>query len=122
MWILPHELGHSIGGLADEYVDEELSYNGLHKMDQEPLEANITTLVDFASKWQDLVPRNTPIPTPPVKGLGRHDNGPVGVYEGGGYQPHGIYRPCTKCMMRDYADFCPVCTRTLNRVFDLYVR
>ena len=122
MWILPHELGHSIGGLADEYVDEELSYNDIHKMDQEPLEANITTLVDFASKWQDLVPKKTPIPTPPVKGLGRHDNGPIGVYEGGGYQPHGIYRPCTKCMMRDYADFCPVCTRTLNRVFDLYVR
>jgi len=120
-WILPHELGHSIGGLADEYVDDELSYNDIHKYDQEPLEANITTLVDFASKWKDLVPEGTQVPTPPVKGLGKRDCGPVGVYEGAGYKAKGIYRPCTNCMMNYYAAFCPVCARTLNKMFDLYV-
>jgi len=122
MWILPHELGHSIGGLADEYVDEELSYNDIHKAHQEPVEPNITNLVDFASKWQDLVPEGTPVPTPPVKGLGPRDCGPVGLYEGAGYQKEGLYRPCTNCMMKYYAAFCPVCYRTLNRMFDLYVR
>lgn len=122
MWILPHELGHSIGGLADEYVDEELSYNDIHKYDQEPLEANITTLVDFGSKWKDLVPEGTVVPTPPVEGLGRRDCGPVGVYEGAGYKATGIYRPCTNCMMKYYAQFCPVCTRTLHQMFDLYVK
>ena len=34
----------------------------------------------------------------------------------------GCYRPCTKCMMRDYAAFCPVCMKRMHEVFDLYVR
>ena len=122
MWILPHELGHSIGGLADEYVDDELSYNDIHNNGREPIEPNITTLVNFKSKWKSLVPEGTPIPTKPVEGLGKRDNGSVGVYEGAGYQRKGVYRPCTKCMMRDYAAFCPVCKKRLNEVFDLYVK
>ena len=122
MWILPHELGHSIGGLADEYVDDELSYNDIHNNGREPVEPNITTLVDFGSKWQSMVPEGTPIPTKPVEGLGKRDNGPMGAYEGAGYQAKGVYRPCTKCMMRDYAAFCPVCKKRLNEVFNLYVK
>ena len=122
MWILPHELGHSIGGLADEYVDDELSYNDIHNNGREPVEPNITTLVDFGSKWQSMVPEGTPIPTKPVEGLGKRDNGPMGAYEGAGYQAKSVYRPCTKCMMRDYAAFCPVCKKRLNEVFDLYVK
>ena len=122
MWILPHELGHSIGGLADEYIDEELSYNDIHKDEQEPLEPNITTMVNFASKWQDLLPEGTAVPTQPVKGLGPRDCGPVGLYEGAGYKRFGIYRPCTNCMMNYYAEFCPVCYRTMNKMFDLYCK
>lgn len=121
MWILPHELGHSIGGLADEYVEDDPNYNRRYE-GIEPLEPNITSLINFESKWKDLVEEGTPIPTEPVKGLKRQENGPVGVYEGAGYLEKGCYRPCTKCMMRDYADFCPVCYRTLNRMFDLYVK
>ncbi len=121
-WILPHELGHSIGGLADEYIDDELTYNDIHKMDREPVEPNITTLVDFNSKWADLVEPGTPVPTPPVKGLGKRDCGPVGLFEGAGYKHEGIYRPCTNCMMNYYAAFCPVCYRTMNKMFDLYTK
>lgn len=121
MWILPHELGHSIGGLGDEYVEDDSNYNRRYE-DIEPLEPNITSLVDFEKKWKHLVPEGTPIPTPPVEGLGRRDNGPIGAYEGAGYLEKGCYRPCTKCMMRDYANFCPVCTKRLHEVFDLYVR
>ena len=120
--VLPHELGHSIGGLADEYVDEDLSYGDIHLLDQEPIEPNITTLVDFASKWQSMLPAGTPVPTPPDNSVPRGKNGPLGVYEGAGYHSNGIYRPTMRCMMRDYAPFCPVCSLRLNQVFDLYVK
>lgn len=120
-WILPHELGHSIGGLADEYVEDDPNYNRRYE-NIEPLEPNITSLIDFDKKWKSLVPEGTPIPTKPVEGLGKRDNGPIGVYEGAGYMAKGCYRPCTKCMMRDYAAFCPVCMKRMHEVFDLYVR
>ena len=121
MWILPHELGHSIGGLADEYVEDDTNYNRRYE-GIEPLEPNITTLIDFDSKWKNIVPEGTPVPTEPVQGLDKRDNGPIGVYEGAGYLEKGCYRPCTKCMMRDYAAFCPVCMKRLHEVFDLYTK
>lgn len=120
--VTPHELGHSIGGLADEYVDEDLSYTEIYKGHFEPVEPNITSLVDFDSKWKDMLPEGTTIPTEPLKNLGPRDCGPLGVYEGAGYQSKGLYRPVTNCMMNYYAHFCPVCQRALNAVFDLYVR
>lgn len=121
--ILPHELGHSIGGLADEYVDESLSYGDMHSETVEPLEPNITSLVDFDSKWKSMIDPSTPLPTPPCP-LARptYNCGPLGLYEGGGYKPKGIYRPVMNCMMNYYAPFCPVCSKALNTMFDLYTR
>lgn len=120
--VLPHELGHSIGGLADEYVDENLSYGDMHSLTFEPTEPNITTLVDFDSKWADMLPVGTPVPTPANDQVSRRENGPLGVYEGAGYHAKGIYRPVMHCMMRDYAPFCPVCAKRLNDIFDLYTK
>ncbi|MBO4599167.1 MAG: peptidase M64 [Bacteroidales bacterium] len=120
--VLPHELGHSIGGLADEYVDENLSYGDMHALTFEPTEPNITTLVDFSSKWADMLPEGIPIPTPADERVSRRENGPLGVYEGAGYHSKGIYRPVMHCMMRDYAPFCPVCAKRLNDIFDLYTK
>lgn len=120
--VLPHELGHGIGGLADEYIDEDLSYADLHRTASEPLEPNITNLVDFGSKWQSLLPEGTPVPTPDNNEVLRTENGPLGVYEGAGYSSKGVYRPAMHCMMRDYAPFCPVCRERLEGVFKLYTR
>ncbi len=119
--VLPHELGHGIGGLADEYVDEDLSYADLHRTQYEPLEPNITNLVDFPSKWQSLLPAGTPVPTPDAE-VPRTENGPLGAYEGAGYSSKGVYRPAMHCMMRDYAPFCPVCRQRLEEVIKMYTR
>ena len=120
--VLTHELGHGIGGLADEYVDEDLSYADLHRTAHEPLEPNITNLVDFQSKWQSMLKKGTPIPTPDNKKVADRENGPLGVYEGAGYSAKGVYRPVMHCMMRDYAPFCPVCSKRLEEIFSLYTR
>ena len=119
--VLPHELGHGIGGLADEYVDEDLTYANLHRNDYEPLEPNITNLVDFQRKWKSMLAASTPVPTP-VKEVPKSECGPLGVYEGAGYAAKGVYRPAVHCMMRDYGPFCPVCTKRLEEVIGLYMR
>ena len=121
-YVLPHEFGHSFGGLADEYVDEDMSYSTLHLGDREPLEPNITNLKDFDSKWKAMLPEGTPVPTPANKNLPKGVCGPLGVYEGAGYSSKGVYRPTMHCMMRDYAPFCPVCSKRLEEVFLLYTR
>ena len=120
--VLTHELGHGIGGLADEYVDEELSYADLHRTAYEPLEPNITNMVDFGSKWQSMIAADTPIPTPADDAVPRTECGPLGAYEGAGYSSTGMFRPTMRCMMRDYAPFCPVCAKRLNQIIDLYTR
>ena len=121
-YVLPHEFGHAFGGLADEYVDEEMSYSTLHLGDREPLEPNITNLRDFDSKWKAMLPEGTPVPTPDNDNLPKGVCGPLGVYEGAGYSSKGVYRPTMHCMMRDYAPFCPVCAKRLEEVFGLYTR
>lgn len=113
--VFVHEFGHSFAGLADEYFSSEVAYDdGFYNLKKEPWEPNITTLVDFDSKWKDLLPANTPIPTP----LEDKYKDKVGVYEGGGYLSKGIYRPMDHCMMRDYAPFCPACSRAILRMID----
>ena len=121
-YVLPHEFGHAFGGLADEYVDEEMSYSTLHLGEREPLEPNITNLKDFASKWQSMLGEGTPVPTPADESVPKGVCGPLGVYEGAGYSSKGVYRPAMHCMMRDYAPFCPVCAKRLEEIFGLYTR
>lgn len=112
--VFVHELGHSFAGLADEYFASEVAYQDFYNLEYEPWEPNITTLVDFDSKWKDLLPVSTPIPTP----LDDAHKDKAGVFEGGGYIPKGIYRPMDHCMMRDYAPFCPACSRAILRMID----
>lgn len=117
-----HEFGHSFGGLADEYFYDD-QYSNFYSADVEPWEQNITTLADFGSKWQDMLPRGTKIPTSP-KGLSELDMRRIGVYEGGGYMSKGVYRPYVNCRMRtnEVPEFCGVCRRALCRMIEFYTR
>ena len=105
--VFVHEFGHSFAGLADEYYDSETSYEDFYNLKLEPWEANITTKVNFAEKWEDMV--------------GKEE---VGLYEGGGYMAKGIFRPRENCRMKSNSakDFCPVCIRAINRMIDSYTK
>ena len=62
--VLMHELGHSFGGLADEYYASEVSYNDFYPKGVEPSEPNITALLDPANvKWKDLLSPGIAVPT-----------------------------------------------------------
>ncbi len=128
--LLVHEFGHGYGGLADEYYYDD-QFEAKYPSDTEPWEPNITTMVDFKSKWKDMLPSSTAIPTPftPLsyrelldKNLPKAYTQKIGVYEGGGYQSKGVYRPCQECRMKvlEVEDFCPVCTRALKEVTEFY--
>jgi hypothetical protein len=59
-----HELGHSFAYLADEYYQSEVSYNEFYPKGVEPLEPNITALLDPANvKWKDLLAPGIGVPT-----------------------------------------------------------
>lgn len=129
-----HEFGHSFAGLADEYFytgEEDDTY----PCDVEPWEPNITTLVDFDSKWKDMVTPGTDIPTPWNEDTGTRDQkmkkgktetNPdkviIGAYEGGGYKSKGVFRPTITCRMRDnyHPTFCPVCREAIAHIIEFY--
>lgn len=117
-YVIVHELGHLIGGLADEYYTSEVSVRDYYPEGVEPIEPNLTTLVDFDSKWKSMLDKSTPIPTPATF----ENMDKLGVYEGGGYVAKGVYRPVQSCTMKDikYNHFCPVCMQTLEKVIQYY--
>ena len=116
--VVVHEFGHSFGGLADEYFYDNDVMTDTYPLDIEPWEQNISTQVDFAAKWKDMLSENTPVPTPAEVS----ENYPTGVYEGGGYSAKGMFRPAENCRMRtnEYPAFCPVCQRALRRIIEFY--
>jgi IgA Peptidase M64. len=117
--VVVHEFGHSFGGLADEYFYESQDPTAItYPHEVEPWEQNITTFVDFKSKWEDMLRPGTPVPTPEKD----KNNYPIGVYEGGGYATKGVFRPAFDCRMRTngYPVFCPVCQRALQRLINFY--
>jgi len=62
--VFVHELGHSFAYLADEYYQSEVSYNDFYPKGVEPLEPNITALLDPGHvKWQDLLSPGIAVPT-----------------------------------------------------------
>ncbi|RLD69994.1 MAG: peptidase M64 [Bacteroidetes bacterium] len=111
--VVIHEFGHAFGGLADEYFNSAVAYNDFFPLEVEPWNPNLTTLVDFSSKWKAMILEGTPVPTPAEEAF----NEVVGVYEGGGYVAKGVYRPMIDCRMHtNDAVFCPVCSSALKKM------
>jgi hypothetical protein len=105
--VFVHEFGHSFAGLADEYYNSEVAYINMYPPGVEPWEPNITTLVDFGSKWEDMM-----------------ETEGVGLFEGAAYVAKGIYRPAPDCRMNTNTApaFCPVCQRAIGKIIDYYTK
>jgi len=118
--VLTHEFGHGFAGLADEYYSSEVAYEEFYPLDVEPWEPNITTRVNFDSKWKSLIAKSVPVPTPNEKRY----IGVTGLFEGGGYSARGIYRPSYDCRMKsNEADsFCEVCQEALEKMILFYLK
>lgn len=64
-YLFLHEFGHSFSGLADEYYTSDVSYNDFYPLGIEPVEPNITALLDPQNlKWKSLITPGIDIPTP----------------------------------------------------------
>jgi hypothetical protein len=84
-----HELGHSIGGLADEYDYAD----GTCYPFSEPTEPNVSRLTAAqmqasGTKWRNYLGQSTP------------DGGVIGTYEGARYYQFCVYRPSQDSIMR----------------------
>lgn len=112
-----HELGHSFAGLGDEYYNSSTAYNDFFNLEIEPWQPNLTTLVNFDSKWKYLLNADTPIPTPREEQFQKT----IGVYEGGGYVNKGMYSPYMDCRMKTNKaeGFCPVCQDAIAKMIDV---
>lgn len=129
--VIVHEFGHSFAGLADEYFYDD-QYEQFYFSDIEPWEPNITTLVDFGSKWEDMVEDDRIVTKKEQadkraeyfsKGMDPRkdwDSFKVGIVEGAGYLSEGVYRPTPECRMKinAFPSFCPVCQRAIRRLID----
>ena len=116
--VMVHEMGHGFAGLGDEYYTSDVAYEEFYKLDEEPWEPNLTTLVDFSSKWESMLEKTTPVPTPNTSDYANT----IGVFEGGGYVPKGVYRPYPDCIMKSNAPsgFCPVCQEAIRKMILYY--
>lgn len=104
-----HEVGHSYGGLADEYhYSDDAEWTG-----SRPRAVNLDTKLDDL-KWKEWLEPGVPLPTDGEPGW----NDAVGAFEGGGYKEFGVYRPQRRCNMKSLSDpFCKVCRERLVQRF-----
>jgi len=64
-YLFLHEFGHSFSGLADEYYTSDVQYNDFYPLQIEPLEPNVTALMNPPNvKWREFVSSGMEIPTP----------------------------------------------------------
>ncbi|PJB78037.1 MAG: peptidase M64 [Acidobacteria bacterium CG_4_9_14_3_um_filter_49_7] len=63
-YVFLHEFGHAFAGLADEYYSSAVTYDDFYPNGVEPLEPNITALIDSNHlKWKELASPGVSIPT-----------------------------------------------------------
>jgi hypothetical protein len=131
-----HEVGHSVFGLADEYEYRLGCNSGEDDRDShpgpEPNRPNVTiqsnpSLVKWSHLVDPMVPANQPTTTNADCEVCDPQSNPfpgemvVGVYEGAHYYHCDAYRPTFDCMMRNFADFCPVCVERIDDVIAPYL-
>ena len=90
-----HELGHSIAGLADEYVDSLIP--ALHPTEyQEGRFANVSTFSDADRvPWSAWIDQDVTLPA-------QFGDSGVGIFEGAFYQAEAFFRPTSDSRMRNY--------------------
>jgi len=121
--VLPHELGHEIFKLGDEYVVEgqercfvDFFYH-IHPGLQFPNYSTSGTEVP----WWDLVRADTPLPTPVEPAF----IDKVGAYPGAMHCP-SLFRPQQICLMSGWnpdgstPNMCRVCRREMDRFFGAF--
>ncbi len=115
-----HEFGHGFAGLADEYYSSEVAYEEFYPLNVEPWEPNITTMVNFESKWKKMISRETKVPTPAEE---KYSN-VTGLFEGGGYSAKGIFRPELDCRMKSNSPkgYCSVCREAIKKMIEFYIK
>jgi len=63
-YVFLHELGHAFAGLGDEYFSSPVAYENFFTPGVEPLDPNITALLDTANvKWKKYLSPGIPVPT-----------------------------------------------------------
>jgi hypothetical protein len=138
-YVLPHELGHSYGGLGDEYFGKPVSYSVADEDPWDAWEPNVCTLGQGRpAKWADRIGSDVPVPTPwqhkefctllrDVTDVAEQRErvarllqaepfrDRLGVFEGARYRERGMFRPEVDCRMfsKSARRFCAVCHATL---------
>lgn len=118
--VFVHEFGHGFAGLADEYYTSSVAYEEFYPLKVEPWEPNITTLVNFDSKWKKMIKSGIPVPTPAEEKY----NNVTGLFEGGGYSAKGIFRPEMDCRMKSNGNkgYCSVCQEAVRKMIEFYIK
>ncbi|MEO6596441.1 MAG: M64 family metallopeptidase [Planctomycetota bacterium] len=95
-----HEIGHSLGQLADEYDYPNQTYTG-----GEPSTVNTTTS-PTGQKWSIW-----------------HGTDGISAFEGAGYYQYGLYRPRSNCLMRALGQtLCSVCRENITKLLNAIVQ
>ena len=115
-----HEFGHGFAGLGDEYYSSAVAYDEFYPLNVEPWEPNLTTMVNFESKWKKMIGKDTPLPTPSEEKY----NNVTGLFEGGGYSAKGVFRPEMDCRMKSNGSkgYCSVCRNAIKEMIEFYIK
>ena len=118
--VFVHEFGHGFAGLGDEYYSSTVAYDEFYPLNVEPWEPNLTTMVNFESKWKKMIAKDTPVPTPAEEKY----NNVTGLFEGGGYSAKGIFRPELDCRMKSNGPkgYCSVCRKAIKETIEFYIK